>query len=576
MNGNCNVIKDGVKIFTNFADIYVDKINDTIKAEEFFNAFMNTTGGQVILDFLDADNDDHIEKISIDHTEGFLKICTRIPENDPELSQMRKMAMPFDTYSILVRFKQVSFVRLKDRKCIAIVVDGYTVNRKQIRKYAENDGSKIISSEEKSSFFSTNLVCNKDGLYEYMRAMKTPISSFWIIPKGLLLSAQDSEHLLYLYNVESLKKRLDDIISKFNYQFGKTKDKEEIEGFVKMYGNQLRTVAEALFKLIMCFYHEKFALKKKDVEYNNMLLADMTKPLKKYVYTSDEDKKHIEIIARVANELSHDTGLPVDVGDFWEMYLWLKYYVEDFRIKIDQHDNEKDIPVSTKHVPYDFVGANIKSWDFSSLIKDIDKELPSNCTFFLKLKSEQFSADWPPKDGEYLCKDGKVKTLSNDDLTDALTIPSREAFVKLERSIYDCIKEKCEKAGFNTEISVVYISATYHQCGKPKHLFNLDEITKLMREANDDVNNKLVIDENGYACLIQEIRQGVLYPVSIETWCAGNHYVGKDTSLDDAEPSYRLCLSLWLRFLQTGRRQYGDCYVEIDEEKVVDAIKQFY
>lgn len=27
-NGNCNIIKDGVKIFTNFADINEDKIND--------------------------------------------------------------------------------------------------------------------------------------------------------------------------------------------------------------------------------------------------------------------------------------------------------------------------------------------------------------------------------------------------------------------------------------------------------------------------------------------------------------------------------------------------------------------
>lgn len=571
-----DIIKDGIFVFTCFADIYGDKIDDSHKAEIFFKEFMKVTGGQVILDFLDADNDDHIETVTFDHTEGVLKICTRIPEKDPELRQMRRMALPYDTYSLLVRFKDMYFARIKDNKCIAIVVNGYTMKKKQIKNYAKSKDVEIIAYDEKESFFTSNLLCKKDGLYEYMRVMKTPISSFWIIPKGLHLSANDSEHFLYLYNLESLKKRMDEGMTKLCNQLRKTKDKEEIDGFVKMYGNLLRTIAEAMFKLVMCFYHEKYDFKQKNSEYNDRLLGDLTSPLKKYVYTTENDKEHIEVITRVANELSHDTGLPVDFKDLGEMYIWLKYYMDDFKNKIDAHDNEPPLPLSTRPSPHDFVVSNIHTWDFSHLIKDIGKAASSKCAFLLRIKPSFAFVARDEQEDEYLCKDGKIHTLNNGNKTDALVIPNRECLLKLKQDIYNCIKSICQKEGLDTDSTIVEISTEYTQCEKPTHLFTFDEIKAIMGDADDGVNNKLVIDEEGNARLIQNPLHGNLYPVSIETWGAGNHYVGKDSSLDDAAPSYRLCLSLWLSFLQTGKRQYDDYYTDIDVDETINEIKRFY
>ena len=80
-------------IFTDLADKYGNSINTTKEAEVFFDEFMAMTGGMVIFDFLDCDNDDHIEKKSV---------------------------LPFDTYSVLVRFRSVRFVREKDNKCLAV------------------------------------------------------------------------------------------------------------------------------------------------------------------------------------------------------------------------------------------------------------------------------------------------------------------------------------------------------------------------------------------------------------------------------------------------------------------------
>ena len=97
-----------------------------------------------------------------------------------------------------------------------------------------------------------------------------------------------------------------------------------------------------------------------------------------------------------------------------------------------------------------------------------------------------------------------------------------------------------------------------------------------MTDADDSKNNKLVIDEDGYAHIITNPGLAYLYPVSIETWCAGNDYVGQDSSLSDAEPAYHLCLSLWLDYLITNKKQYDDCYRQIDVDKTIEEIEKYY
>ncbi len=573
-NNYFDIIKDGVSIFTYFADRYGDKIYDNCKAEEFFKDFIEMTRGQVILDFLDADNDDRIERFSFDETKEFLKIYTRIPENDPEARQMRKMVFPYDIYSLLVRFKNVSFIRIRNHECVAIVVNGYTMQKKQIEKYVQESGAMKVCDDEKESFFTSDWVCKKYGFYEFMRAMTTPISSFWILPKQLHLSAQDSKRFLYLYNIETLDGQMNDAVEHLHKQLGKSQDKEDKDKTIMMYGNQLRVVAEALFKLVVCFYHKKYDFKGKDTEYNDRLLGDLIGSLKKHVYQSEKDKERFGVIVRNANKLSHDSGQPVTIQDFQNLHTSLEYYLEDFKNKVNILDVKEKMPTSAKPSPQNFIEQNLKSWDFSLQIKDIDKASTSNCAFLLKIKPCFAPTNLFAEEDDYLCKDGKIRTLKEEDLTNALVIPNRETLIKLEERIDDSIKEKCDEAGFDTEGSIVGISETYIQCGKPAHLFTLDEITQLMREANDGENNKLVIDENGCARLIHNPRQGNLYPVSIETWCAGKRYAGKDSSLSDAEPSYLLCLDLWLRFLQTKRPQYGDYHKDVDTKKIIGSIME--
>ena len=564
---------NGVSIFTDYADIYGDSIYDTHKAEKFFSEFLEDTKGSVIVDHLDEDNDDHIETVYFDHTNGLMRICTRLPEKDPDIKLMRKMVLPFDTYSILVKLNNIRFVRVKHNKCLGIVVNGYTLSKKDVMKISKRNGNNLLADNDKESFFSINILREKGGEYEFMRVMTTPITSFWLIPKGLGLAAQDSGQLLYAYNQENLSKRLSESWKDLGKRLHNTKDKGRQEEYIKQCGNSMRDIAEAFFKLVMCFYHEKYHFKPED--YNNRRIGNLTAPLKKNVYTTEDDAEHLNVITRVANELSHDTGFPINIKDLSELHMRLLFYISDFKNKVSYMDNKYKPEPIQKPSPADYIEKNLKTWDFSKEISKLTKHTP-NLHFFLIVHPLFYSVKLFSHEADYLCIDGKVKTLDEKDLSEALELTSREDVIELVTQINNVVKTDCMAKGFDGDSAFLNFSYVMIRKYKPTHLFTLDEIKILMRNADDSHNNTLVIDEKGYAHIVSKYREQLLYPVSQETWCAGNMYVGKNSTLSDAEPSYHLCLKLWLAYLQTGNRQFDDYYPNIDVDKTIEDILKFY
>ena len=108
-------------------------------------------------------------------------------------------------------------------------------------------------------------------------------------------------------------------------------------------------------------------------------------------------------------------------------------------------------------------------------------------------------------------------------------------------------------------------------------MFTKSEIKEIMSLADDRNNNMLVIDENGYAKIIQDTNEGVLYPVAHEEWDAGNNYVGKYSSLSTLDNDYIASLQGWLIYLQTGESTYMD-YVDenTNVEKLIEEIMKYY
>lgn len=146
--------------------------------------------------------------------------------------------------------------------------------------------------------------------------MNTPISSFWIIPKQLNVHPQDSEKLLYIHGVEKCEKNLKLALEKTKGvdKLGKEEQRKEI----KTAAHDMRTVAESLFKLIMCFHQEKYQYKVSN--YDDLMLHNLTGPLKKTIYKQNFEQNRIDEIPRLANDLSHDSGNPVDFRNLGTLY----------------------------------------------------------------------------------------------------------------------------------------------------------------------------------------------------------------------------------------------------------------
>lgn len=568
------VVEHGLYFFQEFADIYNDSINDIETADLFFNDFMGQTAGWVIVDFLDSDNWDCIRKVDVDKQNGLIWFYWQIPSGDPLEEKMRKMVFPFGYYGMCLKFDNIRFLKGKRNRCFGIIVNGYTIRERNIKGFTKNGGWEIKGMDATSSFFSTSVVREKDGVFQHWRFMNTPISSFWIIPKCLNVHPQDSEMLLYMYGVEKCENNL-----KIAYNKAKKMDKaskEEQRTEIKASAHDMRTVAESLFKLIMCFHQEKYQYKVSN--YDDLMLHNLKGPLKKTIYKQDFEQKRIDEIPRLANDLSHDSGNPVDFKNLGTLYTNITFFVSDFKSRIMRKGHEITVIHSDKPSPHDFVKANYRRFCFIDEINENVHKTNGKISFKIKAQIGTFVNLFGKNGEEVLCCDGYIRNTKEAGI-DILKVWDRSEAIALLDKMHQIVTAICDAKGYDTEAYSLGISfeAKLKKEGTPSHLFTEKEIEELMRNADDEYNNKLVIDEDGYAHIIQNPLLGVLYPVSQETWCAGNMYVGKNSSLSDLHDSYVLCMHLWLAYLETGQYMYDDYYVSDDRlDKIIEKVKKCY
>ena len=568
------VVEHGLDFFQEFADIYNDTIIDIETAERFFKDFMEQTKGWVIVDFLDTDNWDCIRKVEVDKQNGLIWFYWQIPSGDPLEEKMRKMVFPFGYYGMCLKFDNIRFLKGKRNRCFGIIVNGYTIRERNIKGFTKNGGWEIKGMDATSSFFSTSVVREKDGVFQHWRFMNTPISSFWIIPKQLNVHPQDSEKLLYIHGVEKCEKNLKLALEKTKGvdKLGKEEQRKEI----KTAAHDMRTVAESLFKLIMCFHQEKYQYKVSN--YDDLMLHNLTGPLKKTIYKQDFEQNRIDEIPRLANDLSHDSGNPVDFRNLGTLYTDITFFVSDFKSRIMRKGHEVTVIHSDKPSPHDFVKANYRRFCFIDEINENVHKTNGKISFKIKTQIGTFVNLFGKNGEEVLCCDGYIRNTKEAGI-DILKVWDRNEVIALLDKMYQKVIAICDANGYDTEAYSLGISfeARLKKEGTPSHLFTEKEIEELMRNADDNNFNKLVIDEDGYAHIIQNPKQGFLYPVSQETWDAGNMYVGKNSNLSDLHDSYVLCMHLWLAYLETGQYMYDDYYVSDNGlDKIIEKVKKYY
>lgn len=143
------------------------------------------------------------------------------------------------------------------------------------------------------------------------------------------------------------------------------------------------------------------------------------------------------------------------------------------------------------------------------------------------------------------------------------------------------IEQKCVERDIRWDELAIYFTIESYRIEAPTHLFDVQEIENVLREGNDFRNNRLVIDEDGYAKLIADVGyEKYRHPVIQGSYDAGKNFVGPYANLEDVSEIYINLLQGWLQHLNTGHRcNVNDCYVEdgtmyVDE--LVREITKFY
>lgn len=252
-------------------------------------------------------------------------------------------------------------------------------------------------------------------------------------------------------------------------------------------------------------------------------------------------------------------------------------FKDSFSKKNSKSEIKKKIEDQQKSKEY--IRQNFMDWKFSGMIENCDSKKMENTKialeFIYPLDKEFTLSTLTKNTSNYLCKDGSIKEIDPQLDEKCYYINSIESAInvkeKLEKQVAKILKEN----NLAEYVNCFSLKAIRH--GKPLHLFTKEEIEEVMRNADDRLNNQLVIDENGYAKVISEHRYGHLFPVRHETWMAGNEYVGKYSNLSSLDDDYISSLQGWLSYLKTARNQYMD-YVDksVNEKSILYEIKKYY
>jgi serine/threonine protein kinase len=221
-----------------------------------------------------------------------------------------------------------------------------------------------------------------------------------------------------------------------------------------------------------------------------------------------------------------------------------------------------------------YIKENYKKWNFSELL--CDSQIDSPLMFYFSFEGiDHFS--FLENNALFLTKDGNIKRLQKEDLSEVFGIRCREKATDLCKRFNEKIKINCKGYDYDYIFDDCKFSIKWKRINKPTHLFTKKEIEALMKEADDKEGNKLVIDEYGYAQMMPIKVDGTLYPVFHEAYGARNNYIGKYSDLSILDQDYEESLTAWLDHLTYNRYVYvGDDGNIGNENEIIRKIKKFY
>lgn len=258
---------------------------------------------------------------------------------------------------------------------------------------------------------------------------------------------------------------------------------------------------------------------------------------------------------------------------------------EEDGIKNDNNNTKKDNNIDKEiRAKYDcedrsnYIKNNLLEWSFADITSRVKSVKADDCQaiYFIEYQDNVFTLSELASGRKLiynLSVDGKFR---NNEGAEILYFDSVENATRVLNQCKLRLISECEKAGIYDDNYCHYPNISMIKGYiKPSHLFTKDEIRDLMKEADDRKDNTLVINVDGFAQIITG-HDDLIYPVVMESWRAGNVYVGKYSNLIDAGPAYIRALNGWVDYLESGRSQYVGYSESENIEKLINKIAMFY
>lgn len=308
-----DIVKGGSKIITKiFDDFGVTEITDLPTLDKFLNRLLVDTKGLVILDFLDSGNWDCFGSYSIDYENEYLFFNWHHYTGINDINSfVREAQYKPSIMTLMLHFKELKIVKLKNFPFITL--RGYALKEKETLKYFKSiDANAKYLKEDRANFYNLFQI-DRGNYIEDCYCHDTPIYSILIIPKDTAGHAGLSMKILFLYNYDNCKHRIQKV-----EQSLLTQNLGEDELCEK--ANSIRRIFEFVLK-IECCYHRQLnyeVIFNDEIDssdfifkdsYSDLVLGDLVNILKKV--KTDDEKHTLNKIIRLSNELSHDSGKKV-------------------------------------------------------------------------------------------------------------------------------------------------------------------------------------------------------------------------------------------------------------------------
>lgn len=191
------------------------------------------------------------------------------------------------------------------------------------------------------------------------------------------------------------------------------------------------------------------------------------------------------------------------------------------------------------------VSSHLDELDFADLLDDSGSD---KAKYYFTIDTIEWHSPFEPYKDNYLCKDGKIRNLENNDSQVFFAHDKSMALLmkkQMKQRLVDTFAKDIEDPKFDA-----YVSVHCMMQDLPEHIFTFNELRQAIYSADDRKDNVICIDDNGFVVVASDVDYHI-YPISYSPFYAYKNNVGPYSN-DVANFIVKDLRSLFLQYIKTS------------------------